>query len=137
MCFGFLIELLQTVGDGNGAISLACLSNPLRPDDYRAPLSRRRRSENSHPQIIKELRCRIDACHKQVISCTGASDVKQVAFRVVDFFQIRVVGHRLDPFLQGNDLIITGHHDNGTELQAFGKMHGAEVTPISKWPDHR
>ena len=81
---------------------------------------------DSHPQIIKELRGGFDARHEQVIPCAGAGDVQQVAFRVVDFFQIRVVGHRLDPFLQGNDLVITGHHSNSAELQAFGKMHGAD-----------
>jgi hypothetical protein len=42
-----------------------------------------RHAVNLHLQIIKEFRCRIDACHQLMIPCTGASDVKQVAFRVV------------------------------------------------------
>jgi hypothetical protein len=42
-----------------------------------------------------------------------------------------LVGHCLDPCRQGDDLVITCHHDNRAELQAFGQMHGADrhVTP--------
>jgi hypothetical protein len=61
----------------------------------------KRRSEPSHPQVTKECRWRVDARHQQMIPRTGAGDVKQVPFRVVDLFQVRVVGHRLDPCLQG------------------------------------
>ena len=53
----------------------------------------------------------------------GAGDVQQMAFRVVDFFQICVVGYRLDPRLQGHDLIIARHHSHGAKLQALGQMH--------------
>ena len=28
--------------------------------------------------------------------------------------------------LKGNDLVVTGHDDDGTEFQAFGEMHGAD-----------
>ena len=48
-----------------------------------------------------------------------------MALCVIDFFQIRVIRNRFNPFLQGNDLIITGHHDDCSELQALGEMHGA------------
>jgi hypothetical protein len=43
-----------------------------------------------------------------MIPGTGARDVQQVAFRIVDFFQISVVRDRFDPFLKGNDFVITG-----------------------------
>ena len=65
-----------------------------------------RREDPSHLQIIQELRCRVDARHQQMIPRPGAGDIQQVAFRVIDLFQIRIVGHRFDPCLQGNDLII-------------------------------
>src|SRR6266568_489215 len=82
-----------------------------------------RRCAPSQPQIIKELRWWIDARHEQMIPRTGTGDVQHVAFRVVDLFQVSIVGHRLDPCLQGNDLIIARHHSNSTKLQAFGQMH--------------
>ena len=55
----------------------------------------------SHPQIIEKFRCRFDARDQQMIPRAGARNVEQVAFGVVDFFQIRVVGRRLDPLLVG------------------------------------
>lgn len=63
-----------------------------------------------HPQIVKELRCRIHARHEQMVPRTGARDIKQVPFGVVDFFKIRVIGDRLDTFLQRNDLVIASRH---------------------------
>jgi hypothetical protein len=65
--------------------------------------------EPSHPQIIKELRWRVDARHEQMTPRTGVGDVQQVPFGIIDLFQVRIVDHRLDPCLQGNDLIITRH----------------------------
>ena len=47
-------------------------------------------------------------------------------FRVVDLFKVGIVGDCFDPFLQRNHLIVTGHHDDGPELQALGKVHGTE-----------
>ena len=46
----------------------------------------------------------------------GAGDVKKVALGVVDLFEISVICNRFYPFLQWNDLIVTGHYDNGSEL---------------------
>ena len=57
-----------------------------------------------------------------MIPCACTSDVKQVPLRVVDFFEIRVVRYRFDPFLQRNHLIITGHHYNRTEFQSLGEI---------------
>ena len=50
----------------------------------------------------------------------------EVALGIINFFKIGVVRNCLDSFLQGDYLIITGHYDNGTELKALGKMHGAD-----------
>src|SRR3989339_1091651 len=61
-----------------------------------------------------------------MIARTGTSYIKQMPLRVIGLFQISIVGCCLNPFLQGDYLIIAGHHDNGTELQAFGKMHRAD-----------
>jgi hypothetical protein len=69
-----------------------------------------------HPQIIKELRCRVDARQEQMIASAGASDVEQVALVVVDFFQVGVVGGGLDPLLKGNDFVVAGHDDDGSEF---------------------
>ena len=61
-----------------------------------------------------------------MVSCSCAGDVEQVALGVIDLLQIRVVTHGLDPLLQGNDLIVTGHHHHRSKFQSFGQMHGAD-----------
>lgn len=80
----------------------------------------------SYLQIIKKFRCRIDPRYEEMVSRPGAGNIEQVTLGVVDLFQIGVVGHRLDPCLQWNDFVIAGHHNHGSELQALGKMHGAD-----------
>ena len=55
------------------------------------------------PQIIQKLRCGRDTGDEQMIPRTGARDVEQVAFGVVDLFQIGVVGDGLDARLQRDD----------------------------------
>src|SRR6266516_2678277 len=58
-----------------------------------------------------------------MIACPCAGDVKEVAFGVIDLLQVRVVAYRLNSFLQGNDLVVAGHHGHSSEFQSFGKMH--------------
>ena len=67
-------------------------------------------------QVIDKLRCGLDAGYQQVVPRAGAGDVKKVALGVVDLFEISVICNRFYPFLQWNDLIVTGHYDNGSEL---------------------
>jgi hypothetical protein len=83
--------------------------------------------EPSHPQSIKEIRWRVDARDEQMIPRMGPRYVQQVAFRVVDLFQIRVVGHRLDPCLQGNDLIIYESPTHESILERADTLDGSEV----------
>lgn len=52
--------------------------------------------------------------------------IEQVTFPVVNLFQIRVVGHRFDLFLQGGNLIVARHHDDRAEFQALGQVHRAD-----------
>ena len=40
--------------------------------------------------------------------------------------QIAIIRDRLDSFLQRNNLIITGHHDYGSEFEPFGQVHGTD-----------
>jgi hypothetical protein len=56
-------------------------------------------------QIIQKLGFRGDTRDKQMIPRTRAGDLQQMAFGVVNLFQISVVCHSLDARLQGNDLI--------------------------------
>ena len=46
------------------------------------------RHQLSHPKIIQKLRSWIDAGDEQMIPGAGAGDVLQVAFGVVNFFQV-------------------------------------------------
>jgi hypothetical protein len=84
-----------------------------------------------NPHIIYKLRCRIDAGHQQVVTSAGTGDVKQVPFGVVDFFEVRVVGYGFDALLGWDDFIIAGHYGDGTELKAFGEVHGADGNVIT------
>src|SRR6266540_5766369 len=45
---------------------------------------------------------------------------------VVDLLEIRLVCNRFDSLLQGDDLVIAGHHDDGPKLEALGEMHRAD-----------
>jgi hypothetical protein len=49
-----------------------------------------------------------------------------VTLGVVDFLQVGVVADRLDPLLQGNDLVVAGHHGDGAEFQPLCQVHGAD-----------
>jgi len=51
-----------------------------------------------------------------VIPGAGAGDVQQVALGVVNFFEIGIVGRGLDSLLQGNDFVVAGHDDDGSEF---------------------
>gem|GEM_PF-2380748 len=78
-----------------------------------------------HPQIIEELGYRINTRYQKILARTGAGDIKQVAFRVVNFFKICAVSDSLNSFLQGDNLIIAGHYNNSTEFQTLREMHSA------------
>ena len=51
---------------------------------------------------------------------------KEVPFGGIDLFEIRVVADRLNSFLERNHLVVTGHHNYRTELQALRQMHKAD-----------
>src|SRR6266446_7331490 len=76
--------------------------------------------------VIEKLGSGLDARHQKMISCPRAGDVEQMALGVIDFLQVCVVPDRLDALLQGNDLVVAGHHHDGTELQALGEVHGTD-----------
>ena len=61
-----------------------------------------------------------------MIPSAGAGDVEQVALCVIYLLQIGVVADCFDAFLRRNDLVVAGHYDHGAELEAFGKVHGAD-----------
>ena len=82
--------------------------------NIRIPASAKRMIErlakrNSFPHIIQEFRRRIDARHQQMIARPCAGDIQQMPFRVVDLFEIRIVGDRFNPLLQWNHLVVTSH----------------------------
>ena len=66
-----------------------------------------------------------------MVPCARAGNVNQVTLGVVDLLQIGIVADRLNTLLQGNDLVVAGHHGHGPELKTLGEMHGAdEVWPL-------
>ena len=80
----------------------------------------------SHSKVVQELRRRFDASHEEVVSGTGAGDVEEMPFSVVDILQVRVISDRLDPLLKRNDLIVAGHDSDGAKLQSLRQVHGAD-----------
>jgi len=54
-------------------------------------------SSRSVPKVIQELGCWGGARNKQMIPGAGACNVQQVAFGVVNLFQIGVDGNGLNP----------------------------------------
>ena len=60
-----------------------------------------------------------DAGHEYVVPGAGAGDVEQMGFGVVDIFQVRFVGDRLDPMLKRDDFIVAGHDSDGAKLRPF------------------
>ena len=49
-----------------------------------------------------------------------------MALRVVDLFEIRIIGDGLDALLEGKDLIVACHDRDGSELEALGLVHGGD-----------
>lgn len=43
-------------------------------------------------QVVKEFGSRINACYQQLISRSRAGHVQQVPLRIVDFFQVSIIG---------------------------------------------
>ena len=48
-------------------------------------------SNNSHTQVVKKLRSRLDAGDQQVVPGAGAGHIEQVSFSIVNFFQVCLV----------------------------------------------
>jgi hypothetical protein len=44
-----------------------------------------------------------------VIPVTGAGDIQEVTFLIINFLQIGVVAYSFDALLKGNDLIVARH----------------------------
>ncbi len=72
-------------------------------DDFAGALIGGRNSIHppSLPHIVQKLRPQSATCHQQSVARSRAGDVEEVAFGVVDLFQIGVVGHRFDALAQG------------------------------------
>jgi len=47
-------------------------------------------------------------------------------FGVVHLLQVAIIADRFDALLQGDYLIVAGHHDHCTELQSLRQRHGAD-----------
>ena len=79
----------------------------------------------SNLKIAQELRRRTDACHQQAVPSSGARDVKKVAFRGVEVFEVSLVSRRLDSLLKRNNFVIARHYHHGTEFKPLREMHRA------------
>lgn len=49
-----------------------------------------------------------------------------MTLRLIHLLKIAVIADGFDSLLKGDDFIVTGHHRHRAELQALGKMHGAD-----------
>jgi hypothetical protein len=67
-------------------------------------------------EVSDELRHGLDTRHQKVIPSTRACDIKQVSLGVVDLLQIGIITDGFDSLLEGNDLVVTRHHDHASEF---------------------
>src|SRR5262249_31598078 len=75
------------------------------------------------PEIVEKLRCGRDTRDQEMVASARACDVQQVALRAVHLCKICLVGYRVDPRLQRDDLVVACHHRDAAELKTLGEMH--------------
>lgn len=80
----------------------------------------------SSRQIVQELRGRFDPGNPQPIPRASAGDVQQMAFGVVDLFQVCIIRYGFDAFLQRDHFIVASHHGYPTKFQTLCKVHRAD-----------
>ena len=61
-----------------------------------------------------------------MVSGSGAGDIEELAFGVVNFLQVRVVSNGFDPLLKRDHLVVAGHDHHGAEFEALRQVHGAD-----------
>jgi hypothetical protein len=61
-----------------------------------------------------------------MVTSTGARHVEEVAFAVIDLFEIRIVRDVLNALLRGNDIVIARHYCDDTKLKPFRQVHCAD-----------
>jgi hypothetical protein len=49
-----------------------------------------------------------------------------LAFRFVDFFEVRIIGDRFDSLLEWNHLVVTSHNHYTAKFQTLGQVHRAD-----------
>lgn len=76
-------------------------------------------------EVIQELGRWLHGRDHQVVAGARAGHVEQVPFRVVDLLEVGIVGYVLDPFLEGDDFIVTRHDCDSAKLQSLRQRHGA------------
>ena len=54
-----------------------------------------------------------------MIPGTGAGDIQKMSLGVVDLLKVSVVSNSFDAILKWDNLVITGHNDNGAKLQLY------------------
>jgi len=77
-------------------------------------------------QIIEKFRRGSDTSDQQMIPRSGAGNIQEMAFCVVDRFEVGIVSYGFDALLKRYDLVITRHHNDSSKLKPFGQMHGTD-----------
>lgn len=55
----------------------------------------------------------------------SAREIEQLPLSILNLLKISVIANGFNAHLERNDLIVTGHHDHGAQLQALCPVHGA------------
>jgi hypothetical protein len=76
--------------------------------------------------VIQKFGYGLDARNEQMIAGASAGNVEQVSLGVIHLLEISVVTDSLDALLQGNDLVISSHHNYSAEFQTLGEVHGTD-----------
>jgi len=78
-------------------------------------------------KIFQKLRNWIDTRYEQVIAGSGAGDVQEMTFCVVEVFNVCVIADGSDAFFERNDVIIAGHNADAAKLEALRSMHRCQA----------
>src|SRR5579871_2997892 len=84
------------------------------------------RLRSTDGQVGKKLRRRGDAGDQQAIAGAGAGDIKHMALRVVDLFEVGLIGDGLDPLFKRQHTVIARHDSDAAKLKTLGQVHGAD-----------
>ena len=77
----------------------------------------------SASDVVKKFRGRCDSRNKQPVARPSCGDIKELALGRDHLVQFELIRDVRDAVVEGQDALVTGHHDDRAEFEPFGQMH--------------